>query len=313
MEAAWLAIRFAAFTVGLMGLLLAAFLPRNRFGDANFETLRSRALTLAIGGTVAVASLLSLVQPPAPAVAAAPTKPTPAVAVPAPRPAVAAATPAQRPAPPVGTKHDVLVATNPTDALVAAHLVPITENRYPIDETRGPRATLRLEPGSYEVVVMAEGYVSRSLPVDVPRQRSLAVALKPEPAPAPTEASSQARDAEPGSAEAAFLAYLDAWRRKDWNSMAALALPSWRELKDDPAAELEAMFGFKDVVSFRVVEAEDNSEVSSRVTAEVTYRLAAEKTVLIQALLLREAAPRELDPSADWSLNPVATTSERTP
>lgn len=113
--------------------------------------------------------------------------------------------------------------------------------------------------------------------------------------------------------------YLEAWKARDWQAMAALTQLTWHAKHADAAAWLELHYGPKRLKSWEILGSVDISANASRFTVKVTYELRAnrgfgrqQRTRSLQAMVICESAPHEPTPEGQWGVNPVSTLREET-
>lgn len=115
------------------------------------------------------------------------------------------------------------------------------------------------------------------------------------------------------SPERALAEFLLAWQREDWERMASLTQLTWRDSVDDPALELEYMFGFKTLLGAEI--SPDESPISDYYSVPsiiVDYALNPTwtKKVLIQPSVIREDEPYSPSDSGSWGVNPISMLGE---
>ena len=104
--------------------------------------------------------------------------------------------------------------------------------------------------------------------------------------------------------------WVGAWKAKNFKRMVALSQISWRLRTPNGIQTLRDMYGFKDVVSYRVLTCRANPMFGLDITFRVKYRFIGLKQVQIDARVIQEDASGYPSASGHWGVNPISTLRE---
>ncbi|MBU1165211.1 hypothetical protein KKA15_06680 [Patescibacteria group bacterium] len=115
------------------------------------------------------------------------------------------------------------------------------------------------------------------------------------------------------SAERALAEFVEAWKNQEWSSMKEYTQLTWLNGKDDPAAELEATYGFKTLKGFEITNVNEVSDVTTDITFTVQYEVVTDQVSKkqITARVIKETDAYTPSEDGQWGVNPISTFSEK--
>ena len=107
------------------------------------------------------------------------------------------------------------------------------------------------------------------------------------------------------SAQGVAHTFLARWQTQSWKAMARSAQITWLSNNESPHEWLEASFGFRELLSFEIVDEKTISAVVSDVTVNVRYRMGDnEQDASMTLRLICEVAPYSPSVDGTWGVNP---------
>jgi hypothetical protein len=161
--------------------------------------------------------------------------------------------------------------------LVATWAALFSLREWTIKYERGETAPPPVEPApSLRETLRKLAYVER--------QRQQIKAWQPRSDIEPPAEGSEPAD---GTPEAGATAWLRAWRERDFDEMASWTQVRRQLRQAQLATNLESMFGFRELASFRLVKITDSAAAMTEVTAELRF-VGSEPSVLMTANVVFE-------------------------